>query len=159
MFLVYFYIVSFSVFLHCKLRKQCSRKNISKHFLFLIKTLKLSKQLCFYCKIWLKIELDPIWKPGSPQTGFPSPRVLKDISTFILIDLLYIIPKFPERPSELHHICGDGVEILESAAYVTGTFLNIKSIVQNNLVTESNTIQIMNISWPPFVKHPQVNRC
>ena len=36
------------------------------------------------------------------------------------------------------HIKSDGVKVLESTADVSCTFLNIKSIVQNNLVTRIN---------------------
>ena len=48
---------------------------------------------------------------------------------------LNVIPELPQRSPELHHVLGDGVEVLESALDVTRAFVQIQGIVQDNLVT------------------------
>ena len=50
--------------------------------------------------------------------------------------LLDVIPELPQRRPELHHVLRDGVEVLESAVDVAGTFLHVQSVVQDNLVTK-----------------------
>ena len=50
--------------------------------------------------------------------------------------LLNIVSELPEDVPELHHVLGDGVEVLESAVDVTRTFIQIQSVVQDHLVAK-----------------------
>ena len=58
---------------------------------------------------------------------------------------LNVISEFSECIPQLHHVVSDGVEVLESTADVTRAFVEIQSIVKDDLVTETSDI-IVDIS-------------
>ena len=63
-------------------------------------------------------------------------QVTKTIQRAVTKFLLDVVPELPQRRPELHHVLRDGVEVLESAVDVAGTFLHVQSVVQDNLVTK-----------------------
>ena len=51
------------------------------------------------------------------------------------VDLLNVISELTQNIPELHHVLRDGVEVLQSTVDVTWTFIQIQSIIQDDLVT------------------------
>ena len=52
---------------------------------------------------------------------------------FVSLD---VVPELTKRSPELHHVLGDGVEVLQRAVDVTRALLHVQGVVQDDLVTD-----------------------
>ena len=81
----------------------------------------------------------PIFLPASAASNSSWATFLnkKKYSVYLNIHfLLNVVSEFPQGGPELHHVLGDGVEVLQCAVDVARALLHVQGVVQDDLVTD-----------------------